>query len=80
MEIPEILIEEQKKRYLENLKREVGQNLQIGFEEYLKKINKTEPELLSSFQEQAQNQVENSLVLREIQKKENIKVGEEEVS
>jgi len=80
MEIPEILIEEQKKRYLENLKREVGQNLQIGFEEYLKKINKTEPELLSSFQEQAQNQVETSLVLREIQKKENIKVGEEEVS
>jgi len=80
MEIPEILIKEQKKRYLENLKREVGQNLKVSFEEYLKKLNKTEPELLSSFQEQAQKQVENSLVLREIQKKENIKVAEEEVN
>ena len=80
MEIPEILIEEQKKRYLENLKKEVAQNLKISFEAYLKKVNKTELEILSSFQEPAQKQVETSLVLRQIQKKENIEASEEEVN
>ncbi|PIR02700.1 MAG: trigger factor [Candidatus Nealsonbacteria bacterium CG_4_10_14_0_8_um_filter_37_14] len=80
MEIPEILIEEQKKKFLENLKKEVSQNLQISFEDYLKKIRKSETEIFESFQEPAKTQIKNSLILREIQKRENILVGKEELN
>lgn len=79
MEIPEILVESEKSRMLENLKQQVSLMLRIGFEEYLKKINKTEEELLSSFLEEAQRRVKNSLVLKEIEKRENIEVPEKEL-
>jgi trigger factor len=79
MEIPEILLEEQKKRYLENLKSEVLDKLQMTFEEYLKKVGKTEKDLMDSFKEAAENQVKISLTMREIQKKEDIQVSSQEV-
>jgi len=79
MDIPEILIEEQKKKYLENMKNEVSQKLNMEFKDYLGKMKKTEEEILNSFQEPAENQVKTSLVLREIQRKENIDVSKEEI-
>lgn len=79
IEIPEILIREEKKRMLESLKRQVPQILQISFEDYLKKISKSEEELLDSFLAEARRRIKNSLVLREIEKKENIEVSDEEI-
>jgi trigger factor len=79
MEIPKILVEEQKKRYLEDLKKQVLDLLKTDFRSYLKEINKTEKELLDSFQDQAKNQIKNLLILREIQKEEKIEPSEEEI-
>ncbi len=78
-EIPDILLEEQKKRYFENLKNEVLDKLQMTFEDYLKKVGKNEKEVMDSFKEAAENQVRMSLAMREMQKKENIQVAPEEI-
>lgn len=79
IEAPEILIESEKKRQLENLKKQLPQMLGISFEDYLKRINKNETELLDSFWSEAQRRVKNSLILKEIGKKENIEAQDQEV-
>ena len=65
---------------LATIKEQVPQMLGIGFEEYLKKINKTEKEISDSFSPEAERRIKNSLVLREIQKKEKLAVTEKELS
>jgi len=79
IEISELLVESEKKRMLESLKQEVGRILQINFSDYLSKINKTEKELLDSFSSEAKRKIKNSLVLKEIEKRENIEVSEKEI-
>ena len=79
IEISEVLVESEKKRMLESLKQQVPQILQIKFEDYLSKIQKTEKELLDSFLPEAQRKIKNSLVLKEIEKRENIEVSEKEI-
>jgi len=79
IEIPEILIGAEKQRMLHTIKEQVPQMLGVGFEDYLKKLGKTEKELLDSFFPEAEKRVRNSLVLREIQKSENIEISEKEL-
>jgi len=79
VDIPEILIEEEKKRMLQSLKSGVVQTLQISFEDYLAKLQKTEKEILDSFLPESKTRIKKSLVLREIGKKENISVTEKEI-
>ncbi len=78
-EIPEILIEREKEQMIKNLKKSISQDLKISFEEYLKKINKSEQELEKSFSGQAEKRIKNFLILREIGKAENISVSEKEI-
>lgn len=78
-ETPEFLIELEKNKILEDLKIRVDKNLKISFKDYLTKINKSGKELLDTFSNEAEKRVKNSLVLREISKKENIEVPEEEI-
>ena len=80
MEIPEVLIDSEKNRMLATIKEQVPQMLGIGFEEYLKKINKTEKEISDSFLPEAERRIKNSLVLREVQKREKIEIPEKELS
>jgi len=79
IEIPEILVESEKKRMLESLKQQVPQMLQIKFDDYLAKIQKTEKELLDSFLPESEKRVKSFLVLKEIERRENIEVSEEEI-
>ncbi|MCK4311383.1 MAG: hypothetical protein KAW88_01465 [Candidatus Cloacimonetes bacterium] len=79
LEISEILIQEEQKRIMERLKQQVPQILQISFEDYLAKLNKTEKELLDSFLPEAEKRLKIFLVLKEIQRKENITVFEAEI-
>ena len=79
IDIPDILIEEQKKKYLENMKREISEKLSMDFKGYLEKIKKTEEDILKSFEDPSRSQVKISLILREIQEKEKVEVSEEEV-
>lgn len=77
-EIPAVLIEYEKKKMLQELEYDVisqGGN----FDDYLKSIQKTRENLKDGWEEKAQERVKTSLVLREIAKKENIKVGAKEI-
>jgi FKBP-type peptidyl-prolyl cis-trans isomerase (trigger factor) len=78
-DIPENLVELEKRRMLEDLKRQVEGLLNVSFEDYLRKISKNEKELVLSFQPEAEKRVKRSLVLREIEKQEKIEVSEKEV-
>ena len=78
-DIPEVLIETEKKRMLEDLKNFVSERLKLTFEDYLAKIQKTEKELLDSFSNEAEKKVKSVLTLREISKREKIEVSEEEM-
>jgi len=78
-EMPENLIENEKNNLLEDLKQRVDQGIKIPFEEYLKQIKKTEKEIKDSFADSAEKRVKNFLALREIGKKEEIKVSKEEI-
>lgn len=78
-EIPEILIETEKKRMLEDIKKLVTDKFKISFLDYLTKIKKTEKELLDTFSLEAKRKVKNFLVLREISQREKIEVSENEI-
>lgn len=79
VEIPSVLIEQEQKRMLENFKNSILQTLQTSFEDYLKKINKTEKEILDSFLQESQDRIKISLVLREIGLKNNISISDQEL-
>jgi trigger factor len=79
VEIPEILIETEKKKMLENLKNLVSERLKIEFKDYLEKIKKNEKELSDSFSVEAENKIKYALILREISKREKIEVSEKEI-
>jgi len=78
-EPPEILAEQEKKRMLENFKREVSEKLKTSFTDYLTRIKKTKKEILDSFLPQAQKKVKNFLILKEIGKREKVEVSEAEI-
>lgn len=80
MEVPEVLIDSEKNRMMASIKEQVPQMLGIDFEGYLKKIGKTEKEVFISFEPEAQKRIKNSLVLREIQKREKFEVSEKELA
>jgi len=70
IEIPDALIENEQKQMLENLKKMISERLKISFQDYLKKLGKTEKEVVDSFTLESQKKVRNYLILREIGKKE----------
>lgn len=78
-EMPENLIENEKNNLLEDLKERVDQGLKIPFEKYLVQIKKTEKEIKDSFIDIAEKRVKNFLILRQIGKKEEIKVLKQEI-
>ena len=78
-ETPENLVENEKNNLLEDLKQKVNEGLKIPFEEYLVQIKKTEKEIKDSFNDTAEKRVKNFLALREIGRKEEIKVSKEEI-
>lgn len=74
-EIPQVLVKREKEAALENLKA----SLTVSFEDYLKIIKKTEEELLVLLGKEAEEKIKKLLILREIAKKENIEVSDEEI-
>lgn len=77
MEIPEVLLDAEKNRQLEELKNYVTSQLKISFEEYLKRANKSEKDLKDSFP--AKERIQNFLVLKKIAQAENIEVTDKEI-
>lgn len=77
--IPDILIETERERLFNDLKANFSQNNNISFQDYLKKIKKSEEEIKKSLLEPSERNIKTFLTLKEIAKKENIKVAEEEI-
>jgi len=78
-EMPEILIEQEKNRYLEELKIRIPRIFKIDFQQYLSQIKKTEEELKNSYQKTAEREIKKALILKEIKKKEKVIASEDEV-
>ncbi len=78
-EVPEVLISLERDRIFEDLKQNVKNQLKTSFEEYLQKIKKSAEELKSSLKSEAEKRARNFLILREIGKREGVKVNEGEV-
>ncbi len=79
IDVPESLVSFEAEDMINDLKERVRENLKITFEKYLSQIKKTEKDLKKSFFEKAKEKVKNFLILREIGKRENIEVKDEEV-
>ena len=79
LEVPENMIEFEKNRLLENLKKNISEKFNLQFEEYLKKNNLKQEEIEKSFFQQAQQRLKNFLILKEIANKENISVSKQEI-
>ncbi len=79
MEIPEILIESEKNRMLEEFKSNIKSQFQIDFKDYLAKVQKSEDEIRESFKIPAEKQIKDSLILKAIAEKEKIQASEKEI-
>jgi len=77
MDIPEILVNSELERVLDNLKANVAQT-GLRFEDYLGHIKKTIDDLKKDNRKEAENSVKVNLVLKNIGDKENIEVSEKE--
>jgi len=80
MDIPEILLENEKKRMLEEFKKTISEKFKTSFENYLNQIKKTEKEILDTFSIPAEKKIKYFLCLREIAKREKIEVSQEEIT
>ncbi|MBU1046001.1 hypothetical protein KJ616_02680 [Patescibacteria group bacterium] len=78
-EVPEILISVEKRRMMDDIKRNVQQVLKMTFEDYLKKVQKTEKELEDSLTPEVKERIKRIMILGKIQVKENIEASEEEL-
>lgn len=78
-DIPNVLIEHEKERALEDLKQRITANLKITFEDYLASIKQTEEALKETYQKEAEKRLKNFLVLRQLGKNEGIEISDAEV-
>ena len=78
VEVPEILVQRETEKMFEQLKERTPQMLHMSFDEYLKKLGKTEAELKTSMERENEQKIKNFMVLQEIGKLEKIEVSDAE--
>lgn len=79
VEVPEILIERETEKMMAQLKEKTPRALNMSFDEYLKKLGKTEAELKEMMARDNEVKIKNYLVLQEITKVGKIEVSDAEV-
>jgi len=79
IEIPDILIERETEKMMRQLKEKTPQVLNMSFDEYLKKLGKTEDQLREGIAKDNERKIKNYLILQEISKRENIAASDGEV-
>lgn len=79
MKVPQELISRERSRMFANIKNRFAQNKEMSFEDYLKQTGQSEEKIKESLKQEAEERIKRTLILREIAKKENIEVTEEEV-
>jgi len=80
IDLPQPLLKQEKDQMFRNLKEQVKQRMQISFEEYLKKVKKTEEDILKPLEKEAEKKLKVFMVLREIGEKENVQVSDQEIT
>ncbi len=78
MELPGLLIDQEAEQMIREIKAKVS-NFGLPWEKYLESIKKTEEEVKKEIKPQAEKRTKAMLILREIGKKENIEVSDEEL-
>lgn len=78
IELPEILISQEQNKMIQELKASLKE-MGLRFEDYLKRIHKTEKELAQDFVKDADQRVKAGLCLREIARQEKIEVSAQEI-
>lgn len=79
VDVPEVLIQAERLRAMSEIKNNVLRSLNMSFEDYLKKSKKTEKELEESLIPEIKERIKRFLILREIEKRENIKTDDKEI-
>ncbi len=77
-EIPEVLIDAERKKMFYELKRDLERN-GVSVEQYLADLKKSEEDIQKDFTEQATKRAKAALVSRQIAKEENLSVTDEEL-
>jgi len=80
VEIPEILIQGEARKAMDDFKKRVPQTIGMDFSAYLKKIGKTESQVEEDVAKDSEARIKNFLILQEIAKAEKIVVGEDEIA
>jgi len=80
LEVPEILMEGETEKMMRQLKERASQATGMSFDEYAKKIGKTEAELRQAMAKDNEQKIKNYLILQEIAKLEKIEAGEAEIA
>ncbi|MBD3245113.1 MAG: trigger factor [Candidatus Moranbacteria bacterium] len=78
IEIPEVLIEEEKEKMFQELEANV-QKMGLDIDSYLKQINQTKKEILNSWDKEAEKRITSILAFREIADRENFKIDKEQI-
>ena len=78
VEIPKILLEAEKIKFLEEMKNSLS-HLGLEWNDYLKNINKSEEELLKEYENDAIKRIKYGLVLEEMAEREKIEVSDLEL-
>jgi FKBP-type peptidyl-prolyl cis-trans isomerase (trigger factor) len=79
-ELPEVLVASETEKMIRELKEKTPNMLHMSFEDYLKKLNKTEKELEQEIFAQNYQKIGNYLILEEIAKVEKIEPSQEDIA
>jgi len=79
VELPDVIVNYEQEKLLEDLKNRVTEGMKISFEQYLATVKQTEEQIKETFKKEAEKRIKGFLVLKELGKKENIEVSEKEV-
>lgn len=78
IDLPEVLVSRELDRMIEELKYRISE-MNMGFDEYLNQIKKTEDDIRKDIREDAKRKVLNALILREIINLEKIVISPEDI-
>lgn len=79
VELPDVLVEYEQERMLEDAKDQIAHYGRTTWEDYLKSIKKTEEELKKSFRANAEKRIKDYLIMRQLGKAERIEISKEEL-
>jgi trigger factor len=78
--IPDVLIDSEVNQTIADFKARLSRESEVNFDEYLKQTKQTEEEMKKALRPKTEIKIREYLVLKEIQKQEEIEVTEDEVS